>query len=262
MIGRRPSFWGQLGRYQRTRTLSAQLPEDRPGLPVDRLARRLLAEAAASPALVSRTGAPAKLTPKPPADRFPTMALLSDPALDIQQYLEDLVSIAVKSAQQAEDVSLQAQDASKRARRGMAVVAGLGAVGLLVGAAGFAASRSSNIRLSELRDQVGTLQDMQRDAQQQLGDIATRAAATEQRDAEDATPRSSIAPAAVVAQPLSPPTPATQRTPRYYSEPWPDSRSQPRQGAAVQVAPVGHRQAVVVPQFFADISHNLRAIFR
>ena len=112
VIGRGRPFWGPLGRYQRTRTLSAQLPKDTPGLPVNRLAQRLLAEAAASPALVSRTRAPAKLTPKPPADRFPTMALLSDPALDIQQYLEDLVSIAVKSAQQAEDVG-----AARRGRR-------------------------------------------------------------------------------------------------------------------------------------------------
>ncbi len=69
------------------------------------MARRMLAEAAVRPALISRANAPARLAPKRVAEPFPAMALLSDPALDIRQYLEDLVSIAVNSAQQAEDVS-------------------------------------------------------------------------------------------------------------------------------------------------------------
>ena len=105
---------------QRKRALSALLPDDPEGLPVERLARRLLAEAEASPALIGRAAtAPAIATPRE-SQPFAAMALLSDPALDVRQYLEDLVTIAVNSAQQAEDLAVQAREASRKARRGMA----------------------------------------------------------------------------------------------------------------------------------------------
>src|SRR3974390_2393536 len=111
------------------------------------MARRLLAEAEAQPALIGRT-TPLKLTKKPVAEPFPALALLSDPTLNVKQYLEDIVSIAVNSAQQAEEISLQAEAASRKARRSMVLVGTFGALGLMVGIAGFAASRSANIRLA------------------------------------------------------------------------------------------------------------------
>ncbi len=216
----------------------------------------MLAEAEAQPALISRSATPAVAPKGRVAESFPAMALLSDPALDIRQYLEDLVSIAITSAQQAEDVSSQAREASRKTRRGMALVASFGALGLAVGVAGFAASRSSNVRLSEIREEVGVLQDMQRQAHDQLADIAARTA--DQPETVEAARQASIAPAAVVAQPLPPPMPPVRQQPLVrYSEPWPDSRPQQRR------APVGHsNSAVVVPQFVADIQRNLRAIFR
>ena len=91
------------------------------------------------------------------------MALLSDPALDIRAYLENLVTIAVGSAQQAEDMLLEARKANRKGRRRSVVVASFGALGLMVGIAGFAASRSANVRLSEVRDEVSALQNMGQD---------------------------------------------------------------------------------------------------
>lgn len=226
------------------------------------MASRLLAEAQARPELIARGSTSPTVTPKARvaekariAEPFPALALLSDPAVDIRQYLEDLVSIAITSAQQAEDVSARAQEASRKARRSMAIVASFGALGLVIGAAGFAASRSSNIRLSDVREQVGVLQDMQRQAQDQLADIAART--VDQHEAVEATRQPSIAPAAVVTQAPLPPTPSVRQQPQgQYYQPWPDSRPQPRRTQAMRGAPV------VMPQFVADIQRNFRAIFR
>jgi hypothetical protein len=229
-------------------------------MPVEQLARRLLAAAEASPALIGRTRtAPAVANPRV-AESFATMALLSDPALDVRQYLENLVTIAVSSAQQAEDLAVQAREASRKARRGMAVVASIGALGLVVGVAGFAASRSANIRLAEVRGEVGALHEMQRQSQDQLADIASRT--SDQRDAVEVTQQPSIAAAVVMSQPLPAPAPPARQPTVRYSEPWPDSRPPPPRVAVVRSRPVQTTQPVVVPRFFADIQRNLRGIFR
>ncbi len=234
------------------------LPEDPAAPSIGRLARRLLAEAEAQPALIGRTEVRPRLTDTKAEDQpFQAMALLSDPAVDIRQYLEDLVSIAVDSAQHADGVSLQVQEAKRRVRRGMAIVAGFGALGLAVGVAGFAASRSSNIRLSEVRQQVGLLQDMQRQAQDELSSILARTGDVEQRETavEVAHPASTV-PAAVATQTLPPEPSVVQPQPRNYV-PWPDSRPPVRHGPQVRSG-----TTVVVPQFVANIQRGLRAIFR
>ena len=99
----------------------------------------------------------------PSGRSFPAMALLSEPALDIRQYLEDLVTIAVGSAQQARDMLIEARKVNRTARRRVAVVASFGALGLIVGIAGLAAGRSANVRLSEVREEVGALQKLGQD---------------------------------------------------------------------------------------------------
>ncbi len=119
-----------------------------------RLAQRLLADAEACPDLIRRSETPPRLTKASRNEQFPPMALLSDPTLNTRQYLEDLVRIAVSSAERADDVSSQARTAGKKARRGMALVTCVGALGLMVGLAGFTASRSANFRLSEIRSEM------------------------------------------------------------------------------------------------------------
>jgi hypothetical protein len=157
--------------------MSAIPPEDPARKRVIHLTRRLLAEAQACPALVRRAENSSTGTKAPPRGSFPAMALLSDPALDIRQYLEDLVRIGVGSAQQAEDVLVEAREAHRKARRSMAVVASLGALGLLVGIAGLTAGRSAYIRLSEVRGELSTDQNVRRDLD----------ALQQQRKAEEAT---------------------------------------------------------------------------
>lgn len=219
----------------------------------------MLAEAEACPALVGRAKTAPVVANARVAELFAAMALLSDPALDVRQYLEDLVSIAVNSAQQAEDLAVQAREAGRKARRGMAVLASLGALGLLVGVAGFAASRSANVRLAEVRGEVGALQEMQRQSQDQLADIASRT--SDPRDAVEATQQPGIAPAVVVSRPLPTPAPPARQQALRYSEPWPDSRPPPRRAAVARSQPVQTTQPVVVPRFFADIQRSLRGIF-
>jgi hypothetical protein len=175
--------------------VSAIPPEDPARKTVIHLARRLLAEAQACPELVRRsenssTGTRSR-TKAPPRESFPAMALLSDPALDVRQYLEDLVRIAVGSAQQAEDVLLEAREANRKARRSMAVVASLGALGLLVGIAGFTAGRSAHIGLSEVRGELSTDQNLRGDLdalqqQRKAEEAALSRQKTDQQAAQEA----------------------------------------------------------------------------
>ena len=140
--------------------MSAVPPEDPARKTVVHLVRQLLAEAQACPALIRRSEKSSSGTKAPPRESFPAMALLSDPALDIRQYLEDLVRIGVGSAQRAEAVLLEAREANRKARRSMAVVDSLGVLGLFVGIAGFTAGHSAHIKLSEVSGELSTDQNL------------------------------------------------------------------------------------------------------
>jgi len=110
------------------------------------------------------------------------MALLSDPSPDIRRYLEDLATIANRSTQQAEGTRSEARKVNRKARRRLAVIASFGALGLMVGIAGLAASRSANVRLSEIRDQVRVLQKLEQETAllQQQRKVLEAALANEQ----------------------------------------------------------------------------------
>jgi hypothetical protein len=137
--------------------------------------------------------------------------------MDVREYLEDLVRIAVGSARHAEDMLVHAREASSKTSRGPALIVGVGALGLLVGIAGFAASRSAEVSLSLIRGEVSALRDMQQQAQHQLADIAARTP-DPRDDAEDRSqPR--IAPAAIVVPHPSAPIPL---------QPWPVSHAPQR----------------------------------
>lgn len=231
--------------------------------PVERIAQCLLESARACPELIRRTwdsvSVPAELElrlPKPELAPFPKMALLSDPALDIRQYLEDLVSIAVSSAQQAEDVSLRASEVSRKARRGMITLACCGALGVAVGLAGFATAYAVNGHLAQVREEVSALKDMQRQAHDQPGEIATPASA--QRFESQTTRRAEAAPSQAAPAPVSAPIQLVWKSPVSASQPWPDSRPPILRRAA----PPARTHEVVVPRFIANLQQNIRALFR
>jgi hypothetical protein len=225
-------------------------PEDFARLPVERMAQRLLQNIGADPGLIGRGGTVATVgatrpdaLPDHDLARFSPMSLLSDPTFDVRQYLEDLVSIAVTSAQQAEGVALKAQEASRKARRAMAFVATLGTIGLLVGVAGFAAERTAVTRLAQVSSEVRQLQDMQRTAE---GELAVIAAVTAERHAT-ATTTQAAAPAHAAPNPSSP-APTVWRTPIPHSDPWPASPSPARRISTT------HNQAVL-PPFLRTLFH-------
>lgn len=196
------------------------------GSPAVRLAERLLAEAEACPALIVRAERSVANT-EAPAAAFPTLALLSDPVLDVRPYLEDLVAIAASSAQRAEAVSGQARRAIRKARREMLVIGCLGAIGLLVGVTGFAASQDSDASIARIRGELATLQRQQQQAQ---GEIAALAQAAETRVAEPEA-GDSMALAKTVPPASDEAAGSAWQPPsiRYYAPPWPDSARQRRQ---------------------------------
>jgi hypothetical protein len=65
----------------------------------------------------------------------------TDDASDQSAYLEELVSIAVASARQAEDAAREARATGTAARRRMFAISAFGAIGILTGIAGIAGTR-------------------------------------------------------------------------------------------------------------------------
>ncbi len=129
-----------------------------------------------------RDSQPIRLEPYVSTDPVPAAAPASN------EDLEELVAIALTSAQDAEDVSREARDASRKARRGMVLAVSLAVVGVVVaGAATMGARQSStdNQQMAEIARQVQALAVLQRHINDQLSEI--RAPAPVQ-DAHAGTP--------------------------------------------------------------------------
>src|SRR5260370_20984049 len=104
--------------------MAGTMPDDSSGLPIERLARSLLACAREQPSLLIRSRAAAGALPGL-IEELPRLLLRPaglPPApvgmrSDRIPYLEELVSIAVATARQAEDAARHATDACAMARR-------------------------------------------------------------------------------------------------------------------------------------------------
>lgn len=273
-------------------------PGEFPKLPVERVARLLLQSGREDPALLGRSRAvndkrvgptveptnvlrqltdqqkstdqqsPPITNPLPSMLR-PSIPALANPEVDANQYLEDLVSIAVTSAHQVEDISRQAQQTTKTARRGMVACGVFGAFGLFVGVAGIVDNHfggtSDSSKLSEVTGEVRALGDMQRETNEKLAairtDVITRHNAPP--DVQQAgSPGSSVAPvyqAPLPTPPVQPaavyPAPPVNYAPTAYSPPWHDYRP-PAPRVATSSSPPG------VSRFIASMRQNIRAIFR
>ena len=112
-------------------------------LPVEAVARLLSVCGNEDPTLLRRATAPEQAIPTPeteaPWARRARPA--TPPPLDQESYLEDLVSIALASARQAEEAARQVHHASIAARRRMYALSIFGALGILVGVASIASGR-------------------------------------------------------------------------------------------------------------------------
>lgn len=95
--------------------------------------------------------------------------------------LEELVAIALESAQDAEDISRDAQEASRKARRGMFVAIVLAAVGIAIASAATISARlyggGGNQQMADVARQVQALGDLQRHINDRLADLHTAAPA-------------------------------------------------------------------------------------
>ena len=167
-------------------------PEEPPQQSVDELAHQAMDAARADPTLLSRAqtfrkvrfgehsaGLPATVRDRPLAAQIPSAPLVSRSDTDHDQYLEQLVALAVSSAQQAEDALRLVGGNGRTSRRTLAAVAGIGALGVLVGIIGVADRRlidRADARLTQVDSAVSVLADMQQETSGQVSQLRARTA--------------------------------------------------------------------------------------
>jgi outer membrane murein-binding lipoprotein Lpp len=242
-------------------------PDDFVRLPADALAQIMLQCASDDPTLVKRSRSPAKsvqvhtkLPPDAQQESGSPLALLSNSDRATKQYLEDLVSIAVASAERADDVLNQANATRRKANRAVWAFASVAAVGVVVGSVGIVSSRSGNAtdgKLTEIASEVRSLSAQQELTNHQFAVVrsdvadeheaatAVQEAATPARP-DTATSKAEAEPQVAVvpqSQPnvTAPVSPVQQAT--YSSSVWPQ-RSRPEQPTTYQAPWPQHTQSV------------------
>jgi hypothetical protein len=211
--------------------------------PVDALAQLILEDALEDLSLVKRTRGPGKnirvaaASPGPVRQQsVSALCLLSDTDVASKQYLEDLVSIAIASAERADSVLVKANATHARTVRaicGLALVAVVGTAGV-VGMAGLPGARGTGQQLVAVAGQIQSLDQQQQLANHRLEAVKSevddqRKAVTETQHVSPPAPMKASNPQGraqqrvitvpggqpIIATPLSPLNDAT------YSEPWP-----------------------------------------
>jgi len=156
-------------------------PDEPPQHSAAELARLLTDAALANPTLLSRGQALRATRLSQHSTALPTTAPPPAPLLprsDTDEYLEQLASIAVSSAQRAEDALQSIGRNGKISRRTIAT--GIGALGVLVGIVGVADKRltdRADTRVTQVVGEVRILADMQRQTSGQVALLRARAAA-------------------------------------------------------------------------------------
>ncbi len=109
-----------------------------------------------------------------PLDPDASLPVAPPAAAASNEDLEQLVAIALTSAQDAEDLSREANAASRRARRGMFVAVGLAAAGMAVAGAmiiGVRIDRADNQQMTAIATQVQALDLLQHRINEQLVEL-------------------------------------------------------------------------------------------
>ena len=156
-------------------------PDEPPQHSAAELARLLTDAALANPTLLSRGQALRATRLSQHSTALPTTAPPPAPLLprsDTDEYLEQLASIAVSSAQRAED-ALQSIGRNGKASR-WTIATGIGALGVLVGIVGVADKRltdQADARVTQVVGEVRILADMQQQTSGQVARLRARAAA-------------------------------------------------------------------------------------
>jgi len=202
----------------------------------------------------------------------PPLTLLANADPAIRQYLEDLVSIGVASAERADDALQEVQFARRKATRAAWAFASVAAISAATGVAGVISVTRHSVadsKVVELAGQVRSLNEQQVAANHQL--TAVSSAIADEREALEASKQTaapvqheatgpgagngerpvSIPPAQPIVEPRV--SPVQQAT---YSSPWPIHTQSVRRTWSTEP-----RQAPV-PRFISVIQQNLRALFR
>jgi hypothetical protein len=245
------------------------MPDDFTQPSTESLARLILACAEDDPTLVRRSRARGRAmqkreddTPTTQRAPLPSLALASHSSLSSTQQLEELVSLAVTSAQEAEYALQRTHAAGKRMRRGMWLFAGVSAVGMMAGVAGmidyrFNAAVSSQaaetvrpaaVAIAERPEIVAPPVEASRPPPVQ------QAIDTNPPEMAVAEPTVTAASVPVRQTPLVPPLNTLRST--NYPQPWPTS---PR---PIRSIPVVQHNQVVLPGFVIALQRNIGALFR
>jgi hypothetical protein len=162
----------------------------------------MLQRASGDPTLVKRSRSQAKsvqlqtkLLPAEQHESGSPLTLLFNSDLATRQYLEDLVSIAVASAERADDVLNLANATGRKANRAMWAFASVATVGVVVAAVGVVSSRSGNAtggRLTEIAGEVRSLGAQQELTSHQLA--AVRSDVTDEHEAVEAIQQTATPP--------------------------------------------------------------------
>jgi len=162
-------------------------PRDRSQIPVEQLAQHLIEQAHANAELQRR--APANDDEvldgsdplQPNAVELQLSAELQAAAAPlISDDLEELISFAISSAQNAGDVSQHAIAASRRANRYMVIAAGLSVLGMIIGAIGAGAAFidwGPDPALARVANEVRAIGGAQQQMKNQLADLQAQTAA-------------------------------------------------------------------------------------
>lgn len=219
-------------------------PDDFVQPPVDAVAQVILQDAINDLALVKRTRGAGKgmraTTVSPLSLReqsVSALCLLSNSDLANKRYLEDLVSIAIASAERADNVLVKANATHVRTVRAICGVASVAAVGIAAGVlamSGHSGARATDEKLVAVASQIRSLDQRQHAANHKLDAVAS--AVDDQRQAVTEIQRVGPSPGMaasdpqgqaerrVIAVPDGPPIIATPLSPLHdatYSEPWP-----------------------------------------
>jgi hypothetical protein len=264
--------------------MAETMPDDSSGAPVERLARSLLACARDQPSLLFRPPAvddralPGLVEELPRSHGRP--ALLAPGRLnrlsERSPYLEELVSIAVATAHQAEDAARRASDACALAKRDRVAWAGFGVLGIVIGLAGAVDAHWVQGIGRRPVETVSALR-LPDSAQGKAGRIAGSAVASETPVSPALQPTTvEPSPRASSAETFEPPLPAaipiavrptwsigpvggppSDDVMPYYPPPRPRYHAQRNHRVNVT-----RRHPVVLTRFFATLRRDVRSIFQ
>ena len=194
-------------------------PGDFPRLPADRLARLLSECARQDPALVLREAS--RNDPLLPnafdtiwqTEALAPISLPSRPKSPADRHLEELVSIAVASAQNAADACQQVGGANRSAKRALCALAGIAASAAVIGAACLVDYHIRNDtagKLAQITGEIRALAALEHRTSVQLAALRSAEAEAEQREtAASAQQSAALAQAVSVTQTLISATPRT-----------------------------------------------------